>query len=486
MASIVPVALIVLGALLFPVAGVVLCLLVLGTQIAFMIIRAAVGRRDVPHPVNASVPLRPIFSIHVATHNEPPQVVARTLRALRDQNWPADRFEVIIMDNNTADPALWTPLHDLCDRLGPGFRFFHETGVLGAKAGALNIALARTRADATHIVTVDADYVVEPRFLDHAAQALHATGADYVQFPQAYVGSDRAAAGVDAELEEYFRTNAQMADDSEAVLLTGTLCVISRLALVAAGGWSGRTTTEDAEMGVRLCRKGFSGRFINRIVGRGYMPLSLRDLARQRHRWAGGNLRTLLVHAPAILFGGDQMGWRRRGAILSQLSAWLNLALLPALILLAALLTGLGGPVLVLLAAVCVLVCLVDIAGRLAWRGFRDRTAWPVIAAAVVHRMALAPVSALATVDVLLGRTLTYVVTDKSGASGRDIDDVPFSSLLLFGLAALAIPNAAEQGLLSFAAVCALMTPLPAALATARTLKRYRSILTTSRPGVPA
>ncbi len=429
---------------------------------------------------------QPIFSIHVAIHNEPPSVVMGTLQALAAQEWPAAPYEVIVIDNNTPDPALWQPVAAGCAELGSRFRFYHRMGVFGAKAGALNVALSHTRPDVTHIVTVDADYVTDPQFLVHAADALRDTGADYVQFPQAYAGCDRVAAGVDAELEEYFRSNAQMADVAEAVLLTGTLCVISAPALRSAGGWSGRTITEDADMGVRLCQMGFNGRFIGKIVGRGVLPFSLTDLEGQRHRWASGNLQTLIAHAPSILLGRGGMGWRRRGAILSQLTAWLNLSLLPAIILLGVLVTGRGGDLLTGVAATSVCLTFADILGRLAWRGRHDRSHPAVVAAAICNRLALAPISACATLAVLAGRPLTFNVTDKSGVALERNTRIPHASLILFVAAAIVLPAAIGAGWLAALAVIVLLTPFPAAVATARTLDRYRITIAAARKGESA
>lgn len=472
-------------AVILPAAGVFLCGVILALQVILVIVRLAVARWDTSRtgPVTAGVD--PIFSVHVATHNEPPAMLTNTLQALAAQTWPADRYEVIVIDNNTADPALWKPVENLCFRLGKRFTFLHRMGVRGAKAGALNIALAHTRPDTTHIVTVDADYRVEPQFLTHAADALRSTGADYVQFPQAYVGCDHAAAGVDAELEEYFRTNAQMADNCEAVLLTGTLCVVSKTALEAAGGWSGRTTTEDAEMGVRLCANGFSGRFIGQVVGRGYLPFSFSDLERQRHRWASGNLQTLITHAASILVGRNAMGWQRRGAIVSQLTAWLNLSLLPAVLLVVALLTGNGGTTLPIIAATCLLLGIADIVLRLTLRAKPDGTSAPVLLAAIVNRLALVPVSALATIEVLAGRQMHFVVTDKSG-NRRHGAEVPWLSFVPFVAGGLVLAAAVAHGPIVTLGVIALMLPFPAALATAGTLRRYRTHLTSDRIGAPA
>ena len=475
-------AIVCLCVLFLPDLVTALCGLLIVLQVLGVIMRLWSARRDTRVPPRETAQTSPVFSVHVATHNEPPAMVVATVEAMAAQDWPVRDFEIIVIDNNTTDPALWQPVRDACDRLGQHVRFLHRTGVVGAKAGALNIALTESRADATHVVTVDADYRVNTGFLSQAAAALALTGADYVQFPQAYSGSAGVADGVDAELAEYFLTNARMADVAEAVLLTGTLCVISVTALRAVGGWSGRTITEDAELGVRLCRMGFTGRFIGQIVGRGLLPFSLRDLERQRHRWASGNLQTLVAHAPALLAGHCGMGLRRRAAILSQLTAWLNLSLLPATALIVGLATGQGGKSLIVLAGVSVWLTLLDIALRLLWQGRHVQTSPRVRAAAICHRIALAPVAACATIEALSARSLTFAVTNKSG-DARPAGLSP-ASLVLFVAAALVLPLALPHGWVVTGAVLALLIPLPAGWAMAQTLGRYRLNITTSQTGV--
>ena len=56
---------------------------------------------------------------------------------MRWRGWITD-FEVIVLDNNTPDPAIWRPVEAHCRKLGPRFRFFHFDGVKGFKGGALN------------------------------------------------------------------------------------------------------------------------------------------------------------------------------------------------------------------------------------------------------------------------------------------------------------------------------------------------------------
>ena len=72
----------------------------------------------------------PKVSIHLPICNEPPQMVRQTLDALAGLDYPD--FEVLVIDNNTSDPALWEPVAEHCARLGARFRFFH----LGQMAAA--------------------------------------------------------------------------------------------------------------------------------------------------------------------------------------------------------------------------------------------------------------------------------------------------------------------------------------------------------------
>lgn len=462
------------GAAVFPAAAAFVCLFVLGVQMLIVAVRSArrlFARADLCDRVHIHTP---VFSVHVATHDEPPALVTETLTALANQSYPDHLVEIIVIDNNTADPALWRPVAAHCARLGPRFRFLHREGVQGAKAGALNLALEHTRSDVTHIVTIDADYIVLPGFLSEAAQVLRRTGADYVQFPQAYRRPGDVAEGVDIELEEYFRSDARMADHAEAVLLTGTLCVLSKAALMAVQGWSGRTTTEDAELGVRLCKAGFTGRYIPKVVGKGLLPLTLSDLSRQRYRWTSGNLRTLTLHLPDLL---SRKGALRNGqviAIIAQLGAWFNFSLIPGACLLSASLLNVENAALISVASLSILLGLGDIVTRFVSRSFAARPNGDLAVCAIASRLALAPAAARATVDACLPGRQIFTVTRKSASSRIGASDLPLDHIVLFVLALTALVGIREHSMLHLLALGVLTLPLPAGLWVAAELSRYR------------
>lgn len=456
---------------LVPVAVALVAQGILGT----LNLAAAFSRRDGGPVIPGHAGQAPIrFSVHLAIHEEPPAVVGRTLQALADQVGAPD-YEVIVLDNNTADPALWRPVEVLCAKLGPAFRFYHEDGVEGAKAGALNIALGRTHRAASHVIVVDADYVVEPDFLAIAARELRSGGEDFLQFPQAYRNDAGPVAGLSLELADYFLRHARKAEVAGAMLLTGTLSVIGRRALEQAGGWSGRTITEDAELGLRLRRLGFRGRFVDRPVGRGILPLDLAGLSQQRYRWAAGNLDT-------IRCGFRGLSLRTAVQVFSQLTAWNNLALplaagliggvlamlagrAPGAALWLTTLSGLG------LAMVYLSVCL-PLVLVAAVRGQSDVA---TVLGALASRVTMILPSAIGTVDAFLNRSGAFRRTAKDASEACDEVGPVLPLLAAFGAVGLLVaPQLSPGGVVG---LVLLILPYPLALGTGLRLSEYRRSL---------
>jgi len=270
---------------------------------------------------NSDIESEPLFfSIHLATHNEPPEVVCRTLDALAHIQYSA--YEVIVIDNNTANRTLWEPVRAHCRLLGPNFTFSHRMNVEGAKAGALNIAREAASSEAQFIVTVDADYSVNADILLKACRAIRQTNADYIQFPQAYLSVQASQRPLINELGDYFVRHAQSSVLDRSMLLTGTLSVINVDALDAVDGWPTTSITEDAELGLMFQCKGYKGVFVNQHVGEGLLPPSAFELRKQRHRWTSGNVQVLVqafVHTARSV----------KISHVSQLSAWCTFLAIP-------------------------------------------------------------------------------------------------------------------------------------------------------------
>ncbi|MEM1427450.1 MAG: glycosyltransferase, partial [Cyanobacteria bacterium P01_H01_bin.130] len=209
----------------------------------------------------------PKVSFHVPSHAEPPEVVCATLDALSRVRYP--NFEVLLIDNNTVDPALWYPLKDRCealnDKLESGaiasenrvhrpFRFFHVEGIKGAKAGALNFALEQTDPDAELVSVIDADYQAQPNFLERLVGFFDDPNLGFVQTPHDYRGwqNNVYLRACYWECMVFFRLQLSCLSEWTASFIIGTMCIVRRQAIEQAGGWATWCLTEDSESAVRI------------------------------------------------------------------------------------------------------------------------------------------------------------------------------------------------------------------------------------------
>src|SRR5262249_23669911 len=73
----------------------------------------------------------------VPPYNEPPDMVIETLQSLQALDYPT--YEIIVIDDNSDDEALWRPLEAWCRQ--NSVKFAHLEDWPGYKSGALNYAL---------------------------------------------------------------------------------------------------------------------------------------------------------------------------------------------------------------------------------------------------------------------------------------------------------------------------------------------------------
>lgn len=245
----------------------------------------------------------PKVSVHVPAYNEPPQMMIETLDALAALDYPD--FEVIVIDNNTRDPAIWQPVRDHCARLGSRFRFFHEDPLAGFKAGALNFALRQTAADAEIIAVIDSDYLVDPRWLRDLVPQFANERVGIVQAPQDYRDAHENAfkAMCYAEYRGFFYIGMITRNERNAIIQHGTMTMVRKSALQQVDGWGEWCITEDAELGLRIFEEGLEASYIPRSYGRGLMPDTFLDFKKQRFRWAFGSVQILRRHVCGLLWG---------------------------------------------------------------------------------------------------------------------------------------------------------------------------------------
>ncbi|MFK8079783.1 MAG: glycosyltransferase family 2 protein [Granulosicoccus sp.] len=242
----------------------------------------------------AKEPLK--VSIHVPIHKEPPEMVIETLAALRKLNY--QNFEVVVVDNNTDEPACWIPVQQWCNRQDDRFKFHHVIPLEGFKAGALNYALKHTADDAQLIAVIDSDYVVDPDWLDDCTAAFDDEKIAIVQAPQDYRDADDSLfkSMIYAEYAGFFGIGMVNRDVRNAIIQHGTMTIVRRSVLQEVDGWSTWCITEDAELGLRILENGYRASYIPKSYGRGLMPDNFLDYKKQRFRWAYGSVLILRHH----------------------------------------------------------------------------------------------------------------------------------------------------------------------------------------------
>jgi cellulose synthase/poly-beta-1,6-N-acetylglucosamine synthase-like glycosyltransferase len=257
-------------------------------------------RRSRPLP-DADPTYRPFVSLHVPAYNEPPELLIATIKALEEMDYP--NFEIVVMDNNTADPAIWGPVEEYC-RGRERVKFVHVAPWPGYKAGACNLALRRyTDPRAEIIGLVDADDIVKPYYLKETVGYFCDERIGFVQTFEGnrdYEGSAYYTACVDS-YQGFYLAVMSSRNERDTVPFVGTMGLFRRSALESVGGWNEWCISEDTEASLRVLKSGWSGLYIPRCFGRGIVPPTFAGLNTQRHRWCFGAMQILRLHWRSLM-----------------------------------------------------------------------------------------------------------------------------------------------------------------------------------------
>src|SRR5262249_53615047 len=83
----------------------------------------------------------------------------------------------------------------------------------------------------------------------------------------------------------------------------GTMCLIRRSALAAAGGWSSDTICEDTDLGLTVIEQGWATLYTRRRYGHGLLPDTFEAYKKQLDRWAYGGGPVIRKHWRRFLPG---------------------------------------------------------------------------------------------------------------------------------------------------------------------------------------
>jgi cellulose synthase/poly-beta-1,6-N-acetylglucosamine synthase-like glycosyltransferase len=247
---------------------------------------------DARRPPRAAAIARPApVCVLVPAYNEA-EVIGRTLDSLLASDHPD--FTVLVIDDGSDDGTAEAVL--AAARADGRVRLLRQPNA--GKAAALNRGLSAATADI--VVTLDGDTLVEP-------QTLSALAAPFAEGPAVTavcgnVVAGRARSSLLAHMQdaEYLASQnfdrRALASINCVGVVPGATGAWRKQAVLAAGGCSTQTLTEDADLTLTILARG--GRIVYAVEARGITetPATSPDLLRQRFRWTYGMLQCLWKH----------------------------------------------------------------------------------------------------------------------------------------------------------------------------------------------
>lgn len=235
----------------------------------------------------------PFVSVMVPAHNEA-LVIEKTVRSLLNLEYPEDKYEIIIINDNSSDNSAEILKKIQHENPSRNLNVINTDNIIGGKgkSNALNIGFNKSKG--TFLAVYDGDNTPEKMALKYLIHTILQDGK-----LGAVIGKFRCINKQKNILTKFINietlTFQWMAQAGRWQLLNlctipGTNFVIRRSIIEKMGGWDTKAITEDTEISFRLYRMGYKIKFIPLSVTWEQEPQTLKVWFKQRSRWAKGNV----------------------------------------------------------------------------------------------------------------------------------------------------------------------------------------------------
>ncbi|MGV3075635.1 glycosyltransferase [Clostridium baratii] len=234
----------------------------------------------------------PFVSIMVPAHNEA-LVIERTVQSLLNLDYPDDRYEIIVVNDNSSDNS-----HEILTNMqkkNPDRNLIvistDSTNGGKGKSNSLNIGFKASKGEILAIY--DADNTPERKALKYLVQTLikdDSLGAVIGKFRCRNRARNLLTKFINIEtLTFQWMAQAGRWQLLNLCTIPGTNYVVRRSIIEEMNGWDTKAITEDTEMSFRMYRMGYKIKFMPRAVTWEQEPQTLNVWIKQRTRWAKGN-----------------------------------------------------------------------------------------------------------------------------------------------------------------------------------------------------
>ncbi len=249
-----------------------------------------------PRPAN----FEPLVTVLVPAYNEG-KVIARTVDSILGAGYR--RVEVLVVDDGSIDDT--ASVVQAIAAHEPRVRLLQKPN--GGKAHAANHGLAHAQGEI--VIAVDADTIVTRGSIERLV-------AHFVDERVTAVCGNVEVGNVRSWLTRFQAieyVTSQNFDRRAFALLNcvsvvpGALGAWRRDAVLAVGGYSSETLTEDADLTLTVLRAGGRIVYEPRAIGRTEAPETISGLLKQRFRWTYGTYQCLYKHRKVFFHG--TLGW---------------------------------------------------------------------------------------------------------------------------------------------------------------------------------
>lgn len=278
-------------------------------ELFFLKMRKNQAKLKMPHIPEKFYPHVDVF---IATHNEPVDLLYKTVNACTFMEYPDKQKVHIYLCDDGGRPEV----EQLAKQLRVGYLGFPNNK--DAKSGNLNNAISKTKSPL--IATFDADMIPQSSFLMKTVpyfflpKVIEEDGrwrfrkeneidenfkVGLIQTPQSFYNPDLfqfnlySEQGIPNEQDFFSREINIMRNSSNSAAYTGSNAVILRKAMKEIGGFPLNTITEDFEVSIRLQQEGYITYATDEVQAAGLTTTTFESMIKQRIRWARGIIQSL-------------------------------------------------------------------------------------------------------------------------------------------------------------------------------------------------
>lgn len=268
----------------------------------------------------------PMISVLLPVCNES-AVVERLIDAACGLRYPADRIEILILDDSTDDTSVLAQAR-VAEHAAKGanIRYLRRADRSGYKAG--NLVNGMRNSTGEFFVIFDADFVPPEDFLVRTIPCFRDPGLGFLQTGIDYENRDFSFLtrfqAMEMGHQQYVTVG--LSEDGDIASLSGSSCVWRRSCIEAVGGFNAAMVTEDVDLGYKAQFGDWKYAFMRDVVSMSILPETISAFRVQRERWGRGLIHSSFVHAGAMLKQRMPM-MKRLHAISVMFSSWLLAAI---------------------------------------------------------------------------------------------------------------------------------------------------------------